>query len=763
MKTMTGTAHQPAVRKRVRAVRAACLLLPAAAAFAAPDPVLRMPVPGGTAVATCEWVVFDSGNGHLPALRLVDQSGRDGYWVGDYLPKDAGAAAAMFLEKLKGLDAANPEALWDRMQELGFPVWLQSAVDIAAWDLYGRAQGKPVGHLLGTLRRDKVALYVAGFPQMTAEENAEAVRQTQARGIRAYKIYTYLKGMSPERNASDPAAEQWIERDISIARAVRAAAGPETALMFYPGNSYNPEQAERVGAVLDELGYAWFYDPMPQRDASALGNHLELKTKIKTPLCAPIAGNDRSEWVRRRAADMAEVDVYEGGFTACLRLLRLCAREGVPLDLHGGFINDIYQFPLYGIADDATVPWIGFHHRNPMKFPVAAEFPASEPGPEKRPWIKRIQARPIDAQGFVRIGYDIPGIGVELDWEWIRARDIGKPKPAAAAASSAVQPSGAPVPDLLRPFFDPDFVPAEGPDTDKAWMLEATAAIRAALPERLAVPVAGKRRILLLSSGSMGPLHTPGQAGLVLLLRESAAKYGVFELIEMYDDAGLDAGALKGVDAVVLNNTGRSRNDGFYNEILPDYVRGGGGVAALHAALLPFRDKPEAAYNVMFGGYVTAAQNVHPKRHHRTFSVELPDPEHPLAASFRGEETPVTLNFNWLNGKVRTPYSVTLTPPRVLADELYILYRASGQEHPPQVLSRVVKEGAEQVFPEDTDEFTWALSWIKPYGKGRVFYTQLGHNMALFGVPCVAQSVLDGLLYATGDLPVPPAGGTAKN
>ncbi len=51
--------------------------------------------------------------------------------------------------------------------------------------------------------------------------------------------------------------------------------------------------------------------------------------------------------------------------------------------------------------------------------PVAKGFPPSEPGHQKRPWIKRIQARPVDAEGFGHLNYELPGTGLELDWDWI--------------------------------------------------------------------------------------------------------------------------------------------------------------------------------------------------------------------------------------------------------------------------------------------------------------------------------------------------------
>ena len=117
------------------------------------------------------------------------------------------------------------------------------------------------------------------------------------------------------------------------------------------------------------------------------------------------------------------IDLY-AGFTPCLRLIRACAKAGVPLDLHAGFPMDMYHFPLYGFVDDKVLPWIGWHSRSPKWVPVATEFRGSETNPQRQPWLKRVQSRPVDAEGYVRLVYELPGMGIEPDWEWIKQHEI---------------------------------------------------------------------------------------------------------------------------------------------------------------------------------------------------------------------------------------------------------------------------------------------------------------------------------------------------
>jgi type 1 glutamine amidotransferase len=207
---------------------------------------------------------------------------------------------------------------------------------------------------------------------------------------------------------------------------------------------------------------------------------------------------------------------------------------------------------------------------------------------------------------------------------------------------------------------------------------------------------------------------------------------------------------------VVLNQVGQTAQPRIYNDELPAYVRAGGGVLAVHGAALLFRDTPDAEYNRMLGGYVDTvhAKNGHPTKHGAVFTVRLPEPAEPLVSAFRGAPAERKATHSALAGAQRTFYTVAIKPPVAFADELYALVRTPGQQTPPRVLLEIDKATAVQRYPDGSSDFTYALTWTKEYGKGRVYYTQFGHNMAVFALPCIAQSILDGLQYVAGDLAV---------
>ena len=340
----------------------------------------------------------------------------------------------------------------------------------------------------------------------------------------------------------------------------------------------------------------------------------------------------------------------------------------------------------------------------------------------------------------------------------------------------------------LAPFLDPEHAPATVSDQDRKLIEELTRGIVPALPDKLSAAPTHVRKLLVITRGSFGDLHAPGQAGLLIMLREAAKKYGAFELTEWYRDVRLiDAEMLKQYDAVVINSVGQSagpEGDGFYNVLLPDYVRAGGGVFLDHASALLYNrtykgadggllkegaragDPGFAPYSDMLGATVTWP-NVHPKHQCNVFPVKVADPENPLMAAFMAPAGPARLHLFWPNpGKLTAAnWVVQLQAPQELQDELYVFTADSDRDQTDRVLLRIdtaaiaadiardpgMKDKYPE-FPADASDFSNALIWVKHYGQGRVYYGQFGHFMAMFTLPCIVRAYLDGLLYVTGDL-----------
>src|SRR5258708_34549774 len=158
---------------------------------------------------------------------------------------------------LMGKDPMHREALvaelWKKQRPAG--VRAIGAVDVALWDLLGKAMGQPVHRLLGTFR-ESVPAYASSAVLKSPEAYAQEALEYKEYGWAAYKIHP------PTR---------WQE-DIKVCEAVRKAVGDYT-IMLDSTWSYDYPVAVPVGLAVQVLGDYWHEDP---RHAQDLNNHVTL-------------------------------------------------------------------------------------------------------------------------------------------------------------------------------------------------------------------------------------------------------------------------------------------------------------------------------------------------------------------------------------------------------------------------------------------------------------------------------------------------------
>ena len=225
-------------------------------------------------------------------------------------------------------------------------------------------------------------------------------------------------------------------------------------------------------------------------------------------------------------------------------------------------------------------------------------------------------------------------------------------------------------------------------------------------------------------------------------------KSGAFEAVFTNDTASFEPEALREFDAIFLANITPANklpkelflpNCGEDFEKLPDaekaparavnerrkksvmdFVRSGKGLCGNHSTADCFYDWRE--FGRMLGGYFDG----HPW--HEKVTLELVDPKSPVAAAFGGKPFEV----------IEEIYQFKDTYTR---DELHILTRLDPQK------VQIARPGVNR---KDGD---FAISWIRDWGTGRVFYCALGHREETYWNPVVMQHFLDGSQYALGDLP----------
>jgi type 1 glutamine amidotransferase len=204
-------------------------------------------------------------------------------------------------------------------------------------------------------------------------------------------------------------------------------------------------------------------------------------------------------------------------------------------------------------------------------------------------------------------------------------------------------------------------------------------------------------------------------------------KTGAYEVTVCTDDYSIfTPEKLSQFDVVCLNNTTHLKFNP--NETperckaLMDFVKNGKGIVGIHAATDNFYDWPEGME--MMGGKFTG----HPWTSGGTWAVKIDEPDHPLMAAFNGK------NFKIVDEIYRTD------PPLYSRDKQLVLMSLD--------MSDPTTKNARGVKPSDADT---GITWVKTWGKGRMFYCSLGHNDHIYWNPAVLQHYLDGIQFALGD------------
>lgn len=270
---------------------------------------------------------------------------------------------------------------------------------------------------------------------------------------------------------------------------------------------------------------------------------------------------------------------------------------------------------------------------------------------------------------------------------------------------------------------------AQSPEELRQLRDDEIAKITEAMPTKAAVTPEKPRKVLVFWRCE-GFFHTviPVANKALEIMGE---KTGAFEVTLVTDDyAVFTEERLKEFDVIVLNNTTHLRFDPENTpercKALMDFIKGGKGLVGLHAAADNFYKWPEGME--MMGNKFTG----HPWNAPGTWAFKIDEPDHPLMAPFKGE------GFQLSDEIYRTD------PPLYSRDKLFVLMSLDMSDEATRTVNGV-REG-----DEDT-----GITWIRPWGEGRVFYCSLGHNDAVFMHPQILEHLMLGMQFAAGDLEVP--------
>jgi L-alanine-DL-glutamate epimerase-like enolase superfamily enzyme len=207
--------------------------------------------------------------------------------------------------------------------------WSQamSAIDIALWDIKGKAFGQPVWRLLGGAQNPVPAYITFGLPQYDQEQLAEAAKYWVDQGQDKIKLVVGIVG-----NSQDP------DTDAQRITAVREAVGPDVELMIDANYLMSYHHALRLCKLIEPLNIAWFEEPVYGNDALLLA---DLRRATTIPLAAGQCEGHRyrhRELLMHHAVDIIQPNVvYGGGYTEGAKVAAMAQAFNIPIANGGGW------------------------------------------------------------------------------------------------------------------------------------------------------------------------------------------------------------------------------------------------------------------------------------------------------------------------------------------------------------------------------------------------------------------------------------------
>ncbi len=297
---------------------------------------------------------------------------------------------------LKNQSAVEPERVSETLRQSSF--WQGrggavehaiSGIDIALWDLMGKACGQPVSRLLGGNYRSSIKPYGSILFDEPARLR-DTLHNVVAKGFKAIKL-----GWRPFGRRSS-------RFDEVLVRTAREAVGDNVELMVDAGGSeqfwpHGTNWARRTAMMLRDYDITWFEEPLPPDD---LAGYVELTRTSPVPIAGGEVLTRRQSflpWIEQRAVDILQPDCTKnGGLTESRRIAWAAADHNVQVVPHG-------WNTAVGLAAD-----LQFSAAIPVARYVEYLFPCA--------YIDDLVAEPfvLDADGLLAIP-DRPGLGIAID------------------------------------------------------------------------------------------------------------------------------------------------------------------------------------------------------------------------------------------------------------------------------------------------------------------------------------------------------------
>ena len=345
---------------------------------------------------------------NLTIVRVITDEGLEG--VGEvrmvnHTDALLGYLAEAVPDHVLGRDPSNIEDMVHRMYRHGYSrvgeigMSAIASIEVACWDILGKALGLPVYKLLGGAVRNRIKAYANGWytVERTPEEFYQAARQVVERGYLALKLDPFGAGFYEIERAERL-------RAVALVEAVRDAIGPETELLIEMHGRFNPVTAVQMARELEPFAPSWVEEPVPPENLAAL-------KKASEQITIPVATGERihtryeyRELFELQAADIIQPDI--------------------------GHLGGLLETKKLAAWADAYYMLVAPHNvGGPVSTAAALHFAASTPNFKIQEhfndfadeWVKQAApGNPEVVDGYFALPQG-PGLGVTLNEEVVRA------------------------------------------------------------------------------------------------------------------------------------------------------------------------------------------------------------------------------------------------------------------------------------------------------------------------------------------------------
>jgi L-alanine-DL-glutamate epimerase-like enolase superfamily enzyme len=339
-------------------------------------------------------------------VEILTDTGHVGIGNAALSPRVTKQAIDLYLKPLLlGKDPYETEFLWQHMYRAtmafgrsGIGMVAISAVDIALWDLMGKASGQPVYRLLGGRTKTKIPVYASKLYSQPLDQLAAEAQAYKDQGYKAMKLRF---GWGPVDGAAG------MERNLELLRTVRQVIGYEIDLMCDAYMGWTLDYARRMVPLLEPFRLRWLEEPVIPDDVHGYA-------ALKAMGRLPIAGGEHEftlygfrVLLEAKAVDYIQFDTNRvGGLTQARKIAALAEAYSVPVVPHAGQMHNFH------------VVMASFNS------PLAEFFPVVdvEIGNELFWYIFKGEPQPVD--GCIDLDENVPGLGLTINEESLKRFEV---------------------------------------------------------------------------------------------------------------------------------------------------------------------------------------------------------------------------------------------------------------------------------------------------------------------------------------------------